>query len=104
MNGKTVTQRPQYTTESILKSLGYPDPMEAARQQARIILLGRLAHYSSARQQLERKWKRPLSQMRDQYEMTGQEDMDLDDDFVTWQWYSEAIAQIESQLNVITTQ
>jgi len=28
-----------YTTESILISLGYPDPLVAARQHARMILL-----------------------------------------------------------------
>lgn len=104
MNGKATTHINQYTTESILKSLGYADPMEAARQQARMILLGRLAHYRSAVQQLEHKWQRPLAEMRRQYEAPGQEDADLDDDYVAWQWYSEIIAQIESQLSAIANQ
>ncbi len=32
-----------YTTEAILASLGYPDPLVAARRHARMILLGRQA-------------------------------------------------------------
>jgi len=45
-----------YTTESILATLGYPDPLIAARQHARMILLGRLARYQAAIHQLEVKW------------------------------------------------
>ena len=76
--------------------------MDAAKQQARLILLGRLALYRSEMQQLERKWKRPLTEMRQQYKTTGQENSNLDDDYVMWQWYSDAIAQVESQLSAIT--
>jgi len=39
---------PSYTIESILAALGYPDPLTAARQQARMILLGCLARYQAA--------------------------------------------------------
>lgn len=102
MNENVANQPKVYTTETILKSLGYADPMDAARQQARMILLGRLAHYRSELQQLERKWKRPLTEMRQQYKSTAQENSDLDDDYVMWQWYSDAIAQVESQLSVVT--
>ena len=45
-----------YTTEDILASLGYPDPLVAARQQARMILLGRLARYQAGIGQMEAKW------------------------------------------------
>ncbi|MFO7540409.1 MAG: hypothetical protein R6X32_20410 [Chloroflexota bacterium] len=76
--------------------------MDAARQQARMILLGRLAHYRSAAQQIERKWNRSFTEMRQQYEALGQENIELDDDFVTWEWYSRAIVQVESQLSAIT--
>ena len=44
-----------YTVDSILKSLGYTDPVVAARQQARMILLGRLARYQAAVQALQSK-------------------------------------------------
>jgi hypothetical protein len=47
-----------YTTGSVLAALGYPDPLVAARQQARMILLGRLARYQAAIQQLESQWER----------------------------------------------
>jgi hypothetical protein len=32
-----------YKAEDVFTSLGYPNPMATARQQARMILLGRLA-------------------------------------------------------------
>jgi hypothetical protein len=102
MNGNVVGQVETDTTETVLKSLGYADPMDAARQQARMILLGRLAHYRSAVQQIERKWNQPLAELRQQYEGIGQENMDLDDDYVAWQWYIDAIAKLEAQLTVIT--
>jgi hypothetical protein len=102
MNEKVASQPNPHTTETVLKSLGYADPMDAARQQARMILLGRLAHYRSAIQQIERKWNRSFAEMRQQYEALGQENIELDDDFVAWEWYSSAIAQVESQLSAIT--
>ena len=46
------TSTKSYTTGSVLAALGYPDPLVAARQQARMILLGRLARYQAAIQQL----------------------------------------------------
>ena len=42
-----------YTTESILESLGYPEPLVAARQQARMILLGRRTRNEAEIGQLE---------------------------------------------------
>ena len=53
-----------YTTESILASLGYPDPLVAARQHARMILLGRLARYQAAVRELEAKWGYTLEDLR----------------------------------------
>ena len=44
-------QATNYTTEEILTALGYPDALTAARQQARMMLLGRLARYQAVVQQ-----------------------------------------------------
>ena len=52
------TSTKSYTTGSVLAALRYPDPLVAARQQARMILLGRLARYQAAIQQLESQWER----------------------------------------------
>ena len=52
------TSAKSYTTGSVLAALGYPDPLVAARQQARMIPLGRLARYQAAIQQLESQWER----------------------------------------------
>lgn len=98
-----MTTPTDHTVNSILKSLGYPDPIIAARQQGQMILLGRLAHYQAARQQLESKWGLTLTQMQQQYQQEGHEEFEVDDDYVQWQWYAEAIANIESQLQVLTT-
>lgn len=91
-----------YTVDSILQSLGYPDPMTAARQQARMILLGRLARYQAAIKQLENKRDLSLAQMRQKYEQEGVEDYAADDDYVEWQWYVEAVTAVESQLKTLT--
>ncbi|MCL4505578.1 MAG: hypothetical protein M1140_06090 [Chloroflexi bacterium] len=40
------------TAEAILASLGYPDPLVAAREHGRMILLGRQARYQAAMQEL----------------------------------------------------
>jgi hypothetical protein len=99
-----MTSSHSHTVETILQSLGYPDPVTAARQQARMILLGRLARYQAARQQVASRWDMTPAQMKQQYEQEEQENFDLDDDYVQWQWYSDAIAAVEDQLAVLTTE
>ena len=93
-----------YTTESVLTSLGYPDPLVAARQQARMILLGRRSRYQSAIQQLEAQWGCSLEEMRARYTAQGSEDFAADDDYVQWQWYSDALEIVKNQLDVITAE
>jgi hypothetical protein len=97
---QTTTQA--YTTESILASLDYPDPLAAARQQARMILLGRLARYQAAIQQLQTRWNCTLEELRDRYTTQGSEDMAADDTYLQWQWYADAIETINTQLAVIS--
>ena len=92
-----------YSVDSILKSLGYVDPMMAARQQARMILLGKRSRYQAEIQQLESKWGLPLTQMRQKYQQEGVEDFTADDDYIHWQWYADVVAAIDSQLKVLTT-
>jgi len=91
-----------YTVDSILKSLGYVDPMMAARQQARMILLGKKARYQAEIQKLESRWGLPLDQMRQKFEQEGAEDFAADDDYTQWQWYADAVEAIDSQLEVLT--
>jgi hypothetical protein len=97
---QTTTQA--HTTESILASLGYPNPLAAARQQARMILLGRLARYQAAIQQLQARWNCTLEELRDRYTTQGSEDMAADDAYLQWQWYANAIETIKAQLTVIS--
>lgn len=52
-----------YTTESILISLGYADPLEAAPEQARMILLGRLTRYEARVLALKTQWGCTLTDM-----------------------------------------
>lgn len=92
-----------YSVDSILKSLGYVDPMIAARQQARMILLGKQARYQAEIQQLESKWGLSLAQMQKKYQQEGTEDFAADDDYMQWQWYVDAVAAINSQLQVLTS-
>lgn len=90
-----------YTVDNILKSLGYVDPMMAAKQQARMILLGKKARYQAEIQKLESKWQMSLDQMRQKYEQEGAEDFAADDDYIEWQWYADALEAIDSQLKVL---
>lgn len=87
-----------YTTEAILATLGYSDPLAAARQQARMILLGRLTRFQAGVQQLERTWGCSLETMRARYEQPGQEDSDADDAYLEWQWYADVVETIQAQL------
>ena len=91
------------TVDDILRSLGYPDPMMAARQQGRMILYGRRSRYQAAMQQLAHKWGKSLSEMRQQYEQEGAEDFSADDDYAEWRWYDEAVQRIETQLTTLET-
>ncbi len=91
-----------YTTESILASLGYPDPLSAARQQARMMLLGRLTRYQINIQQFERKWGCTLDDMRARYARQGGETFEADDDFLEWQWVADAFETIKRQLAAVT--
>jgi hypothetical protein len=97
-----LTSAKSYTTESILASLGYPDPLAAARQQARMILLGRLARYQAAIRQLEVKWGCTLEELRTRYTAHGSEDFAADDDYLQWQWYADAVEAVNAQLAVIS--
>jgi len=90
-----------YTTEKIFTSLGYPDPMAAARQQARMILLGRQSRYQAEMCKMKNKWGCTLEEMRKRYTAQGREDFDADDDYVQWQWYADAIKAIDAQLAVL---
>ena len=91
-----------YTTESILASLGYPDPLAAARQHARMILLGRLARYQAAIRQLEVKWGCTLEELRARYTAQGSEDFAADDDYLHWQWYADAVETVNAQLAALS--
>ena len=91
-----------YTTENILAALGYPDPLIAARQQARMILLGRLARYQAAIRQIENLWGETLAEARAHYMAENREDFAADDAYLDWQWYHDAIEAIEAQLAVIS--
>jgi len=91
-----------YTTESILISLGYPDPLVAARQHARMILLGRLARYQAAIRELEVKWGCTLEDLRACYTAHGSEDFEADDDYLQWQWYADAVEIINAKLAAIS--
>jgi hypothetical protein len=91
-----------YTTESILASLGYPDPLVAARQHARMILLGRLARYQAAIQQLEAKWGCTLEELRARYTAQGSEDFEADDDYLEWQWFADAVETVNAKLAVLS--
>jgi len=93
-----------YTTESILATLGYPDPLVAARQHARMILLGRLARYQAAIRELEAKWGCTLEDLRARYTAQGSEDFEADDDYLQWQWYADAIEAVNAQLAAISEQ
>jgi hypothetical protein len=91
-----------YTTESILAALGYSDPLVAARQHARMILLGRLARYQAAIRELEVKWGCILEDLRTRYTAQGSEDFEADDDYLQWQWYADAVEAINAQLAAIS--
>lgn len=93
-----------YTTESILASLGYSDPLVAARQQARMILRGRLARYQATVQEMETRWNCSLESMRARYAEQNQEDFAADDDYLQWQWYADAIETVKAQLHAISAQ
>jgi hypothetical protein len=91
-----------YTTESVLAALGYPDPLVAARQYARMILLGRLARYQAVIRQLEAKWGCTLEDLHARYTAQGSEDFEADDDYLQWQWYADAVETINAQLAAIS--
>jgi hypothetical protein len=86
------------TINSILASLGYSDPVAAARQQARMILLGKLAHYQAVVQQLQSKWNCTLEELRERYLAECNEDWQADQDYLEWHWHADAIENIQSQL------
>jgi len=91
-----------YTAQDVFSALGYADPMLAARQQARMLLLGRLAHYETETQTLQAKWHCTLDEMRARYEAVGAEDFESDDDYQQWQWFADAITTVQAQLNAVS--
>lgn len=90
-----------YTVESILTSLGYPDPLVAAREHARMILLGRQSRYEAALHQLEAKWGCTLEALQARYLARDIEDFAADDDYLEGKWYADAARTIEAQLTTL---
>jgi len=96
------TNTQSYTTESVLVALGYPDPLAAAREHARMILLGRLTRYQATIQQLEDRWGCTLEELRACYTAQDSEDFAADDDYLQWQWYADAIETVQAQLSAVS--
>ena len=92
---------PRYTVESVLTSLGYPDPLVAAREHARMILLGRQARYQAIMHQLEARWDCSLEALRTRYLAHDSEDFAADDNYLQGQWYADAARMIEAQLTTL---
>lgn len=92
-----------YTVESVLTSLGYPDPLVAAREHARMILLGRQARYQAVLRQLETQWGCTLEALQARYLAPGSEDFAADDDYLQWEWYASAARAIDDQLIALAT-
>lgn len=88
------------SAQDVFTALGYPDPLDAARQQARMILLGRLARYESRIKQIEAR-RGSLENLRTQYLAQGREDFAADDAYLQWQWYEDAIEIVKAQLEII---
>lgn len=84
--------------ESIVAQLGFRNSQEAARQQARMLLLGRLARHEAEMQSLAAKWRTTLEEMERRYRAAGQEDFEADDDYLEWRWLQEAAATTRAQL------
>lgn len=91
-----------YTTDEVLRQLGYPNTLAAAQQQARMMLLGRLARYQAEIKQLEVKWGSTLKDMRERYTAVGAENFLADDDYIQWQWYTDAIESVNAQLEAVS--
>ena len=95
------TSSQRYTTDQVFASLGYPDPMVAARQQARMILLGRRSRYQAEMRQIAQKWGCTLEELRARYTDQDNEDFESDDDYVQWQWFADATEAVDAQLAVL---
>lgn len=96
----TTATSTHYTIDNIFKSLGYIDPMVAARQQARMVLLGRQARYQAEIQLMESKWG-TFAQLQQKYQQVGMEDFAADDAYLEWKWYADAAATIDAQLDTL---
>lgn len=94
-------QTDSMTVQDVLTSLGFADPLVAARQQAQMILLGRLSRYEAEVRQMEEKWGVSLSEMERRYNEVGSEDAETDDDYLMWRWYAEAADSVRSKLLVV---
>ncbi len=94
---------PTYRIDQILSDLGYPDPLQAARQHARMILAGRLARYEAIMQQLASRWPGGIEALQRAYERQGQEDFTSDDAYLEWCWYAAATQKVKAQLAALTT-
>ena len=90
------------TVQDVLTSLGFADPLVAARQQAQMILLGRLASYEAEVRQMEQKWGVPFEEIERRYNKVGYENPEVDDDYLTWRWFAEAAESVRSKLLVVT--
>ncbi|MCO6450545.1 MAG: hypothetical protein J5I90_07115 [Caldilineales bacterium] len=87
-----------YRPEQIISEIGYADPMDAAKEQARMVLLGRLARYEAEIARLANSWGMSFEEMAAGYQAANVEDFAADDAYLEWQWLRDAEATIRGQL------
>lgn len=63
-----------------------------------MMLLGRLTRFQAGVQQHERTWGCSLEEMRERYEQPGHENFEVDDAYLEWQWYADAVDTIQAHM------
>jgi len=60
-----------------------------------------LARYQAAIRELKAKWGCTLEDLRTRYTAHGSEDFEADDDYLQWQWYTDAVETVNAKLTAI---
>ncbi|MFB6274066.1 MAG: hypothetical protein ABEL51_14345 [Salinibacter sp.] len=90
------------TIAAVLTEGGYASETEAMRDLSLTIALAKVSTYERECRRFQRKYGRSFEELRDQVErQTGDEDFQVDDDLLDWEFASRALTHWRNRLHVL---
>jgi hypothetical protein len=82
----------------ILREAGFSDEKEALKEQALMLLMGKVSRYQAECAFFEEKYGMSFEEFASRVQVTGEENFEEDDDFLDWRFARESLADLRHRL------